>query len=80
MLLKTKDGILCDWCGASMKRKFIYYSCEFAKVYVDADKKQTGPADVDKKYLNLDICEKCYKEIEDKCRTILKNAGEEISG
>jgi len=78
MLTPDKQGIFCDWCGDVSRKKFTYFSCEFTKVFVDADVKETGPADIDKKHLNLDICMSCYGEIEKKVKLTLSrvhNAG-----
>jgi hypothetical protein len=73
MFLKTKDGIWCDLCGKEYRRKFVYYSAEFTKIMADAEKKQTGPCDVDRKYLNLDICVECYEKIAQEVLKISKS-------
>jgi hypothetical protein len=73
MLLLSNDGIVCDKCGKEFKRKFVYYSAEFTKVGVDADVKKAGPVDVDKKYLNLDICEGCYEGLKEACLAVIKS-------
>jgi hypothetical protein len=73
MLLPSNDGITCDQCGEVFTRKFTYFSCEFTKVLVDAEQKIAGPTEVDKKYLNLDICEKCYEKMKRKCLAIIRD-------
>jgi hypothetical protein len=75
MLLTSKDGIACDLCGREYKRKFSYYSAEFTKISADAEKKVTGPTEVDKKHLNLDICEICYNSLAQKVVEIAKAKG-----
>jgi hypothetical protein len=72
MMTSDRQGLLCDKCGKELRRKFVYYSVEFTKVGVDADVKQVGPVDVDKKYLNLDICEGCYEDLKAICLAVIK--------
>jgi hypothetical protein len=43
--------------------KFTYYSVKFDKVGVDIGKGQTGPVEVDKRFLDLDVCQSCYESI-----------------
>jgi len=66
MLLKTKDGICCDWCGAILKNKFVYYSVSCIRVKVDKDKAETSPVSVDGDVVDFDVCEKCHKANVDK--------------
>jgi hypothetical protein len=75
MLLASKDGIGCDLCGREYKHKFSYYSAEFTKISADAEKKMTGPTEVDKKYLNLDICQICYDGFAKKVVEVAKAKG-----
>jgi len=56
-------GICCDLCNTVFTDKFIYYSVKFDKVGVDTGKSQTGPVEVDKKFLDLDVCQSCYENI-----------------
>lgn len=75
MLLPSKDGIACDLCGKKYQHKFSYFSAEFTKISADAEKKITGPVDVDKKYLNLDICMGCYEILAQKVVAVAKALG-----
>lgn len=69
---KRKNGIICDICGDVHIDKFKYYSVEAAHVEVDRDVGTRGVKDVDEKYLNLDLCETCWKNIEDQVRENLE--------
>jgi len=56
-------GICCDLCNMVFTDKFTYYSVKFDKVGVDIGKGQTGPVEVDKRFLDLDVCQSCYESI-----------------
>lgn len=74
MLLSTKDGIACDLCGAESRRQFTYYSLEAAKVVVDAEQQRVSKTpDIDRRYLNLDVCERCWEELCAKVLRVVRN-------
>ena len=56
-------GICCDLCNTVVVDKFTYYSVKFDKVGVDVGKGQTGPVEVEKRHLDLDVCQNCYDNI-----------------
>lgn len=62
MFLKTRDGIKCDFCGATLRNKFQYYSYSCTRVEVDKEKAQTGAAKIDNDILDFDSCEECHKK------------------
>ena len=64
MLLKTRDGIKCDFCGKEFKSKFTYYSYDCHKVTVDINEVKTEKdqaTDVDGSIIGFDICDECHK-------------------
>ena len=65
MLLKTKDGINCDICGTAYKDVFTYYSFESTSVSVDSAALRVAQGNKD---LDVDVCEKCYTNAEEKVR------------
>ena len=58
--MKTPDsrGIECDFCGKEFRDKFTYFSGEAHKVDVDKDRKQV--VDVDRRFLDYDMCGECF--------------------
>ena len=58
MITEDKRGIYCDFCGEPLRDRFQYYSGVLHKVDVDRDRKQT--TDVDRRFLDFDMCEKCF--------------------
>jgi hypothetical protein len=71
MLLKTKDGICCDICGTTYKDQFIYYSFESSIVSVDSAVLRVVQGAKD---LDVDVCEKCYTNAEDKVKQNIAKA------
>ena len=65
MLLKTKDGIYCDICGTIYKDVFTYYSFESTTISVDTAARSVNQGNKD---LDVDVCEKCYTNAEDRVR------------
>lgn len=65
MLLKTKDGICCDTCGTTYKDVFTYYSFESTSISVDSASKMVSQGSKD---LDVDVCEKCYFNAEEKVK------------
>ena len=56
---KTMTGIICDTCGVVFEKKFKYYSVKFDLVEVDSDRGRNGVVEVDRRNLDLDMCEIC---------------------
>lgn len=69
---KRTNGIICDKCGAVHVDKFRYYSIKVAHIEVDRAVGVNGLKDVDERFLDLDFCEKCWKELEDEVRQTLE--------
>jgi len=74
MFLQTKDGIMCDICGTSHRKKFTYYSMDCSTVTIDSSKHIASTA---KSKLSCDVCEGCYEWMLDNCR---KNIGDVQKG
>lgn len=65
MFLQTRDGVRCDICGTSHRKKFTYYSMDCGSISVNSSKQLVG-ATADKS--SHDVCEACYEKMLDKCR------------
>lgn len=52
-------GIICDLCSTIFKDKFEYFNAKFDLVRVDNELKKTGPVDIDRRCLDLDVCTEC---------------------
>ena len=61
-MVQTNDmrGIQCDLCGAEYREQFTYFSGTLDKVDVDGTRSKGEVAEVDKRFLDIDICEKCW--------------------
>lgn len=70
MLLNTKDGVACDWCGFIQKNKFVYYSLDSKGLEVNTASSSVVQLG---KELDIDICEKCYKTMEDGVKKFIIN-------
>lgn len=68
MFLKTRDGIICDFCGTVYKNQFVYYSTRSVK-YELVNNMRSMPEDAG---LYADICTKCYDNLLDEVK---KNLG-----
>jgi ferredoxin len=64
MMVMTTDrrGISCDLCGAEFRDTFDYYSAKIDKITVDASRQKTGVAEVDRRFMDLDICDGCWEK------------------
>jgi hypothetical protein len=60
---KKQNGITCDLCNSTHVDKFEYYSAKFDLVEVDRLIGKTGIKKIDRRWLDLDICIKCMKEL-----------------
>ena len=69
MLLETKDGIGCDFCGVEARNKFTYYSAQFKKVSVVNQAVNVGDIEWD-----IEICAGCFGSMIDRCRKFLSGA------
>lgn len=58
--MQTEDrrGIYCDLCGKPYRDQFSYYSGQLDKVQVDTQRAEK--LDVDRRFLDIDICDGCY--------------------
>lgn len=63
MVTTDKQGIICDICGSISTKNFKYYSATFDMVEVDCTIKKSGPLNIDRRFLDLDVCVKCMDEI-----------------
>lgn len=71
MQLSSRDGILCDQCGASHRKDFTYYSFDYRLISViDGRKPSLRDIIQDKIIFSLDICEQCYDKIK---KLVIKN-------
>ena len=73
MMTPDKKGVFCDLCGAEYYNKFDYYSAKIDKVVVDKDRSQAGVAEVDRQYMDLDICCKCWDKMVDNVKKVIAN-------
>jgi hypothetical protein len=69
---KRINGIICDLCGKVCVDSFKYYSGKFDYVSVDRNVKQQGVVDVDKRFMDVDFCADCWKELENRMRHTLE--------
>lgn len=68
---KQTDGVICDLCGAVRTEKFIYYSAKLDKVSVDRNSGFSADRDVDRRFLDLDICESCFDQMKKKILDVI---------
>ena len=65
---KNKDGIICDLCGTSSTKEFKYFNMvHIHKIDVVVGVKM----DVDKRMLDLDICESCWNNLFIKVKKVI---------
>lgn len=72
-MIMTKDrrGIYCDLCGSACKDQFEYYSAKIDKVVVDSKIQKTGIVDIDRKFMDIDICPGCWDSILEKMKAVI---------
>ena len=70
---KQVIGISCDFCGNTKVEKFTYYSAKLDKVQVDKVVGFQTDRDVDRRHLDLDICEACFGAMREKILKVIKN-------
>ena len=58
-----RRGISCDLCGSEHRDRFEYYSIKIDKVAVDSEVKKTGVINVDRRFLDVDICPSCQEKM-----------------
>ena len=63
VMTSDRRGISCDLCGAEHKDKFEYYSLKIDKIAVDREVQKTGIVDVDRRFLDVDICPSCQENM-----------------
>ena len=66
MLLPDKNGIKCDLCGKILRDKFVYYSYDCHKVFVDVSRLETSKekaTDVNGSVIGFDVCEECHNKM-----------------
>jgi hypothetical protein len=69
---KNVNGIICDLCGTVLIDKFEYYSGKLDFVEVDRAVGKHGIKDIDRRFLDIDFCPACWKELEDRIRKNLE--------
>lgn len=80
MVMTTdRRGISCDLCGAEFRDTFDYYSARIDKVAVDSSKKKTGVAEVDRRYMDLDICLPCWEKMVKQVKKTIKEREKQAS-
>lgn len=67
-----KKGIICDLCQMIYSNKFKYYNATFDMIDVDCSLNKASVIDVDKRFLDLDICENCMNEMIEKVKLGIK--------
>ena len=73
--MKEKDGIICDLCGAAHLKSFTYYPVKLIRVVVSEHvaKEDHHIQEVDKQYMDLDFCEKCFEEMKKKLLKVIQD-------
>jgi hypothetical protein len=74
------NGIVCDFCGTVRTDKFTYYSAKLDKVDIDKSSGFSMDRDVDRRFLDLDICEPCFEQMKKKILDVIKKRGSGSSG
>jgi hypothetical protein len=69
---KQNTGILCDLCGSIRKDKFLYYSVKLDLVEVDKAIGKTGIVNLDRRFMDLDLCQGCANKIIDQVKEVIK--------
>lgn len=69
---KKINGIICDLCGTVLTDKFEYVSGKLDHVEVDKAIGKHGIKDIDRRFLDVDFCPRCWKELEDRIRKNLE--------
>ena len=69
---KRINGIICDLCGKVCIDTFEYYSGKFDFISVDRNRTAQGPAEVDERFMDVDFCKDCWKELENRMRVNLE--------
>lgn len=59
MLLKDRDGIVCDFCGLTYKNQFVYYALETLKNRVVNNMRVAQ----NNAGFERDMCEQCYADL-----------------
>ena len=63
VMTSDRRGISCDLCGSEHRDKFEYYSFKIDKVAVDSEMKKTGVINIDRRFLDVDICPNCQEKM-----------------
>lgn len=69
---KQIDGIVCDICGAICTQKFTYYSAKFDRVLVNGGSGSSSDVEVDKRFMDLDYCERCFESTKSTVLKVIK--------
>ena len=78
VMTSDQKGISCDICGVEYRDRFVYFSCRMDKVTVDTSRSHSAITDLDKRNLDVDICDKCYHDIESKMRSVIDRREKEL--
>jgi len=70
---KKTDGIICDLCSKVYTNKFRYYSAKFDLVEVDKAIGKSGIVQVDRRAMDLDVCEECMNKIKEQVLKLIKS-------
>lgn len=70
---KKVDGIICDLCGKVCINKFRYYSAKFDLVEVDKAIGKSGIVQVDRRAMDLDVCEECMNKMKEQVLKLIKS-------
>lgn len=65
---QKNNGVYCDLCGSLHLDRFKYYSMKIDLVEVDRDAGKTGIKNIDRRYLDLDLCESCAQKLFDQVK------------
>ena len=71
-------GVSCDLCGNSIRDKFTYYSGKIDFVEVDSAIQKTGIVSIDRRFLDIDMCNSCFEQLRMRMLSVIKNR--EIKG
>lgn len=61
-----KSGIICDFCNREYRDNFEYFSGELHKVLVNKDLPNEKQVEVNRRFLDIDICIVCQRDIIEK--------------
>jgi hypothetical protein len=72
MITDDKKGVICDLCGEISANKFKYFSAKIDLVEVDGSIGKSGIVDIDRRFLDMDICEKCMEVLKQRMLKVIE--------